>query len=480
MPLSRDQKRQGQFCATYSAAISNLRNLSDVKHISQERLRQVALDLTIVAFGIRSDINNCDPTGYLFDAFAIRDKRTTLRRVLEEYLARLRKVVERFMDVVLVCEPHSEQLFFVNARELRERALRTSLDIVSTDSNPSGDDVLYVRLEGSHAELFPPPAQLEPLLVQIAEAFALNPAQVALSLPEGLDIGIMVAFAAYILDFPVAYVPTSGSDTAYLAGVPLDVYECVLETDSATTDMTRRHTMIKFSCPQHISLTTRELSPEDVPPSPPLPHDTGEPDRERQTQDLKMVRYAAAALATNPEKKTDASSGAFAASRARGEYLRTHFKNMREVAAALTGLKLTKAYAYLSDVKDHKQIIPFRRFSGGVGRASQAKQFKATQGRWPEKSVKFITRLLKNAESNADAKNIDVEDLYIKNIVVQQAPKTRRRTYRAHGRINPYQGHPETPPPSGFLRKYATKERADSEPKCDDNAYDALIFAANR
>ena len=63
-------------------------------------------------------------------------------------------------------------------------------------------------------------------------------------------------------------------------------------------------------------------------------------------------------------------------------------------------------------------------------------------GRWPEKSVKFITRLLKNAESNADAKSLDLEDLVIKSIVVQQAPKTRRRTYRAHGRINPYQGHP--------------------------------------
>jgi len=44
------------------------------------------------------------------------------------------------------------------------------------------------------------------------------------------------------------------------------------------------------------------------------------------------------------------------------------------------GLKLAKAYTYLSDVSDHKQIIPFRRFSGGVGRASQAKQFKTTQG----------------------------------------------------------------------------------------------------
>ncbi|KAF9221010.1 60S ribosomal protein L17 L23 [Gyrodon lividus] len=145
-----------------------------------------------------------------------------------------------------------------------------------------------------------------------------------------------------------------------------------------------------------------------------------------------MVRYAAAALATNPEKTA----------RARGEYLRTHFKNMREVAAALSGIKLTKAYSYLGDVVEHKQIIPFRRFAGGVGRASQAKQFKTTQGRWPEKSVKFITRLLKNAEANADAKSLELEDLFIKNIVVQQAPKTRRRTYRAHGRINPYQGHP--------------------------------------
>jgi len=130
------------------------------------------------------------------------------------------------------------------------------------------------------------------------------------------------------------------------------------------------------------------------------------------------------------------------ASRARGEYLRTHFKNMREVAAALSGLKLSKAFSYLDNVLEHQQVIPFRRFNGGVGRASQAKQFKTTQGRWPEKSVRFITRLLQNAQSNADAKGIDVEGLLIRNIVVQQAPKTRRRTYRAHGRINPYQGHP--------------------------------------
>jgi hypothetical protein len=39
-----------------------------------------------------------------------------------------------------------------------------------------------------------------------------------------------------------------------------------------------------------------------------------------------------------------------------------------------------------------------------------------------------MLRLLKNAESNADAKNIDLEDLIIKNIVVQQAPVCLRPT----------------------------------------------------
>ena len=67
-------------------------------------------------------------------------------------------------------------------------------------------------------------------------------------------------------------------------------------------------------------------------------------------------------------------------------------------------MKLSKAYAYLNNVKEHKQCIPFRRFNGGVGRTAQAKEFGATQGRWPVKSVKFILDLLKNAESNAEVR----------------------------------------------------------------------------
>lgn len=85
----------------------------------------------------------------------------------------------------------------------------------------------------------------------------------------------------------------------------------------------------------------------------------------------------------------------------------------------------------------HKQAIPFRRFCHGVGRTAEAKNRHSNgQGRWPVKSAEFILDLLKNAESNAEIKGLDVDSLIISHIQVNQAPKQRRRTYRAHGRIN--------------------------------------------
>ncbi|TYI98133.1 hypothetical protein E1A91_D01G191700v1 [Gossypium mustelinum] len=129
--------------------------------------------------------------------------------------------------------------------------------------------------------------------------------------------------------------------------------------------------------------------------------------------------------------------------KARGSDLRVHFKNTRETAFAIRKLALGKAKMYLEDVMAHKQAIPFRRFCGGVGRTAQAKNRHSNgQGRWPVKSAKFILDLLKNAESNAEVKGLDVDALYISHIQVNQAQKQRRRTYRAHGRINPYMSSP--------------------------------------
>lgn len=129
--------------------------------------------------------------------------------------------------------------------------------------------------------------------------------------------------------------------------------------------------------------------------------------------------------------------------KARGVALRVHFKNTRETAMAIRGMDLKRAEQYLKNVLKHKEAIPFRRFTGCIGRTAQAKPFGTTQARWPRKSVEHVLGLLQNAKSNATiTKGLNADQLYIAHIQVQKAPYQRRRTYRAHGRINPYMASP--------------------------------------
>lgn len=143
-----------------------------------------------------------------------------------------------------------------------------------------------------------------------------------------------------------------------------------------------------------------------------------------------MVRYAA-------QEISSAKSA-----RARGSYLRVSFKNTRETAQAINGWKLQRAIAFLNNVTEKKEAVPMRRYNHSIGRCAQGKQFGTDRARWPVKSAEHLLTLLKNAESNADAKGLDSSNLVVKHIQVNQAPKQRRRTYRAHGRINPYMSCP--------------------------------------
>ena len=72
-----------------------------------------------------------------------------------------------------------------------------------------------------------------------------------------------------------------------------------------------------------------------------------------------MTRYS-----TDPENPTKSC-------KARGSNLRVHFKNTHETAVAIKGMHIRKANKYLKDVVAKKQIIPFLRFNGGVGRKAQ-------------------------------------------------------------------------------------------------------------
>merc|ERR1711977_428938 len=140
----------------------------------------------------------------------------------------------------------------------------------------------------------------------------------------------------------------------------------------------------------------------------------------RESTTLAMVKTYARTLENEAES-----------CKAKGSNLRVHFKNTRETCLAIKGMPLRKAQSYLQHVVEHKEAIAFRRFCGGVGRTSQAK-----------KSAQFMLNLLLNAEANAELKSLDMDKLFISHIQVNRAQQQRRRTYRAHGRINPYMSSP--------------------------------------
>merc|ERR1739848_924692 len=153
--------------------------------------------------------------------------------------------------------------------------------------------------------------------------------------------------------------------------------------------------------------------------------------------------------------------------KARGSDLRVHFKNTRESAMAIKKMGLIQAKQYLEDVLAHKRVIVFRRFCGGVGRTAQAKNEGSTngQGRWPKKSVDAILGLLQNMESNAELKGLQPEQLFITHVQVNQAPKQRRRTFRAHGRMGPYKASPCHVEITASEKPEAVQKGAPSEPK---------------
>ncbi|GAW82061.1 60S ribosomal protein L17 [Plasmodium gonderi] len=125
-----------------------------------------------------------------------------------------------------------------------------------------------------------------------------------------------------------------------------------------------------------------------------------------------------------------------------GMDLRVHFKNTYETARAIRRMKLLDAKKYLNDVIEKKRCVPFRRYNGGVGRTNQAKEFGHTQGRWPTKSCKFLLNVLDNVQANAEARNLEVSKLRLIHVMVNRARAGRRRTFKAHGRINPFMSSP--------------------------------------
>ena len=106
-------------------------------------------------------------------------------------------------------------------------------------------------------------------------------------------------------------------------------------------------------------------------------------------------------------------------------------KHTREIAVAIKGLTIEKARDYLQSVIVHKRSIPFRRFKNQVGHRSDP---GVMSGRYPEKAVTEVLKLLDNLESNAEYKGMDMDRLKIVNATAQKGVIIQRIMPRAQGR----------------------------------------------
>ncbi|KZT65797.1 hypothetical protein DAEQUDRAFT_495289 [Daedalea quercina L-15889] len=194
---------------------------------------------------------------------------------MEGTLTRASQAVPAFEDVIILQEPTSDQLFFVNFVLLEDRSAHTlcSEDCpqrhCDTEPWPTFVHLLEVPT------LMGTPTQIVSILRELCargKKCAGLPRPLALTITERqpLDITVSIPLAAVLLEYPVAYVPANADQTAFLAGVRLDVYDFALSL-SGNPD---RHdaeggsgdacTIFKFSCPSHLAGEDAALLPARV------------------------------------------------------------------------------------------------------------------------------------------------------------------------------------------------------------------------
>ncbi len=120
-------------------------------------------------------------------------------------------------------------------------------------------------------------------------------------------------------------------------------------------------------------------------------------------------------------------------SRAVGKELGISPKKCREVCKELVGMRVEAAKKYLKDVADLKQAVPYTRFKmqlspkPGVG-----------PGRYPKKAALAILGVLESAQSNAEYKGLEADNMRIKVASASRGRIEKSYMPRAQGRSTPW------------------------------------------
>ena len=111
-------------------------------------------------------------------------------------------------------------------------------------------------------------------------------------------------------------------------------------------------------------------------------------------------------------------------------------KHSKAISREIKGKTVADAEAYLQDVVDEKQSVPFRQHNTGVGHRSDIDGWDA--GRYPEKASKAFLELLENVSSNADEQGFDAAEMTIKHVAAHKVGERQGRKPRAFGSADPW------------------------------------------
>jgi len=111
-------------------------------------------------------------------------------------------------------------------------------------------------------------------------------------------------------------------------------------------------------------------------------------------------------------------------------------KHSKAISKAIKGKTVAEAEAYLDDVIEGDQSVPFKQHNSGVGHRSDIDGWDA--GRYPEKASKDFLKLLTNAKNNADHQGFDGEEMTISHVAAHKVGEQVGRQPRAFGNADPW------------------------------------------
>jgi len=108
-------------------------------------------------------------------------------------------------------------------------------------------------------------------------------------------------------------------------------------------------------------------------------------------------------------------------------------KHCREVCKMLKGMKVEAAKKYLKEVVDIKTPVTYTRFKMCVRH-----KHKIGPGRYPKNAAKAILKVLESAQSNAEYKGLDAENMRVKIAAAHRGRIQKSFMPRAQGRSTPW------------------------------------------